>query len=74
MLIIKSDACTINVSGSVIDDSRSINYKNVMIVNATRMMPQLGASLTDDSRSIIYNCNMFIIQATGPNVINFLRT
>ncbi len=73
MFIIKSDACTINVSRSVIDGSRSINYKNVMIVNDTRMMPQLGASLTDDSRSIIYNCNMFIIQAAGPNVINFLR-
>jgi hypothetical protein len=34
---------------SIIDISRSINYKNVMIVNDTsrvvKMMPQLGASL-----------------------------
>jgi hypothetical protein len=65
MTILVSDACTINVSKSTIDDSRSINYKHIMIVINTlivaRMMPQLGASLTDDSRSIIYDCNMFII-------------
>jgi hypothetical protein len=30
-------------------------------------MPQFGASLSDDYRSIIYNCNVFIIQATGGN-------
>jgi hypothetical protein len=28
-------------------------------------MPQSVASLTDDSRVIIYDCNMFIIEATG---------
>jgi hypothetical protein len=28
------------------------------------MMPQIGAPVTDDTRSVIYNCNMFIIQAT----------
>ncbi len=27
-------------------------------------MLQIVASLTDDSRSVIYNCNMFIVQAT----------
>jgi hypothetical protein len=27
--------------------------------------PQFGASLADDSRVIIYDCNMFIVQATG---------
>jgi hypothetical protein len=27
--------------------------------------PQFGASLTDNSRIIIYDCNMFIIQATN---------
>ncbi len=27
-------------------------------------MPQFGAKLTDDSRVIIYNCNVFIIEAT----------
>jgi len=64
-----SNACTINVLMSVIDDCSVINYKNIMVVNDTsrviRMTTQLGASLTDDSRSIIYNHNMFIIQATG---------
>ncbi len=34
---------------SIIDNTRSINYKNVMIVNDTsrvvKIMPQLGASL-----------------------------
>ncbi len=29
------------------------------------MRPQFIASLTDDSKGGIYNCNMFIIQATG---------
>ncbi len=28
-------------------------------------MPQSVASLTEDSRVIIYDCNMFIIEATG---------
>ncbi len=28
------------------------------------MAPELGASVNDDSRSVIYNCSMFIIQAT----------
>ncbi len=28
-------------------------------------MPQFGASPTDSSRVIIYDCNLFIIQATG---------
>ncbi len=69
MTIIMSDACTIYVLMTVIDDSSVINYKNIMVVNDTsrviRMTTQLGASLTDDSRSIIHNHNMFIIQATG---------
>jgi len=58
-----------NVSRSIIDDSRSIKYKNIMIVNGisivVRMMPQLGAPLTDYSRSTINDCSMFIIQATN---------
>jgi hypothetical protein len=66
MTIVMSDACTMNVSTSIIND---LNYKNIMIVIYTsrviRMMPQLGASHTDDSRSIIYVRNTFIIQVTG---------
>jgi hypothetical protein len=32
-------------------------------------MLQFGASLTDDTRRVNYDCNTFIIQATGLNVI-----
>jgi len=64
-----SDAFNINVFKSVNEDSRSINYKNIIFVNdtsrAVRMMAQLGASLTDYSGSIIYSCNVFIVEATG---------
>ncbi len=28
-------------------------------------MPHFGASLTDDASNIIYNCNKFMIQASG---------
>ncbi len=28
---------------------------------------KLEASLTDDARVIIYDCQMFIVQATGPD-------
>jgi hypothetical protein len=38
-----------------------------IIINDSRVMPQIVASLTDDSRGIIYNCNMFIVQAIGVN-------
>ncbi len=65
MMIVISDAFTINVCRSVIDNSMCINYKNIRIVNGTsrvvRMTPQLGASLTDNCRSVIYDRNMFII-------------
>jgi hypothetical protein len=67
-----SDACAINVSRSVITNSRSINYKNITIVRHytdIKMTPHLGASLTDNSRSIIYDCNICIIQAT--DCVNF---
>ena len=37
------------------------------------MTLQFGASLTDDASSVNYDCNMFIIQATGqpPNFYQF---
>jgi len=34
-------------------------------------MLQFGASLTDDTRSVNYDCNTFIIQATGPKCSTF---
>jgi hypothetical protein len=41
-------------------------YKLVMIVNDdSRVVNKLEVSLTDDARVIIYDCHMFIVQATG---------
>ena len=38
----------------------------MMIVNDdSRVINKLEASFTDDARVIIYNCHMFIVQATG---------
>jgi hypothetical protein len=40
-------------------------YKPMMIVNNdSRVVNKLETSLTDDARVIIYNCPMFIVQAT----------
>ncbi len=50
-MIIMSYACTITVSVSIMDDSRSINYKNIIII---KIMPQLGVSHIEDSRNVIY--------------------
>jgi hypothetical protein len=39
---------------------------NMMIVNyASSIVNKLGALLTDDARVIIYDCHVFIVQATG---------
>jgi hypothetical protein len=41
-------------------------YKPVTIVNDdARIINKLDASLTDYARVVIYDCNMFIVQATG---------
>jgi hypothetical protein len=40
-------------------------YKPMTIVNAdSRVINKLEASLTDDARAVIYDCHMFIVQAT----------
>ncbi len=40
----------------------------MMIVNDDpRVVNKLEASLTDDARVVIYDCHMFIVQATLPN-------
>ncbi len=45
-------------------------YKPMMIVNDdSRVVNMLETSLTDVARDVIYNCHMFIVQATGVNVI-----
>jgi hypothetical protein len=44
----------------------SLYYKPMMIVNDnSRVINKLEASLTDDTRVVIYDCHMFIVQATG---------
>jgi hypothetical protein len=41
-------------------------YKPMTIVNDdSRVVNNLEASLTDNARVIIYDCHMFIVQATG---------
>ncbi len=43
-----------------------LNYKPMTIVNDNyRVVNKLDASLTDDARVVIYDCHMFIVQATG---------
>ncbi len=38
----------------------------MMIMNDdSSIVNKLGASLTDDARVVIYDCHMFIVQATG---------
>jgi len=36
-----------------------------IINDDSRVVNKLEASLTDDARVAIYNCHMFIVQATG---------
>jgi hypothetical protein len=52
--------------------SSGLYFKHVTIVYYTSSnVNKLKASLNDDARVIIYDCHMFIVQATGANVINF---
>ncbi len=43
----------------------SENDASIIIFGDSRLMLQIEVSLTDVSRGIIYNCNRFIVQATG---------
>jgi hypothetical protein len=43
----------------------SKNDVSRIVTDDSRAMLQIVASLTDDSVGIIYNCNMFIVQATA---------
>jgi hypothetical protein len=47
-------------------------YKHVTIVNyASSGFNKLRASLNDDARVIIYDRHMFIVQATGYQIMDF---
>jgi hypothetical protein len=41
----------------------SENDASRIIIDSSRVMLQIVASLTDDFRGVIYNPNMFIVQA-----------
>jgi hypothetical protein len=45
--------------------SCNMYYKPMIVDDDFRVVNNLEASLTDDARVVIYNCHMFIVQATG---------
>ncbi len=46
----------------------SVNNGSWIVIDASRVMLQMVASLNGNSRGIIYIHNMFIVQATGTPV------
>jgi hypothetical protein len=46
----------------------SENDASRIIIDYSRVMLQIVALLTDNSWGIIYDCNMFIVQATGVKI------
>ncbi len=42
----------------------SVNDTSRIIIDNSIVMLKIVASLTDNSRGVIYDCNMFIVQAT----------
>ncbi len=42
---------------------RVVNDTSGIIIENSKVMLQIGASITDDSKGVIYNRNMFIVQA-----------
>ncbi len=51
---------------TVVRKACGLYYKPTMIINDdSRVVNKLEASLTDDTRVVIYDCHMFIVQATG---------
>ncbi len=51
----------------------SVEDASRIVIDVSRVMLQIVASITDDSRGIIYDCILFIVQATGINFMNILR-
>ncbi len=51
--------------------ARGLYYKPIRIINDdSRVLNKLETLLTDDTRVIIYDCHMFIVQATGLEYFN----
>ncbi len=46
----------------------SVNDSSRFVIDDSRVMLQIVASLTDDSEGIIYGWNMLIVQAKGVTV------
>ena len=56
-------------------DTSGLYYKPMMIVNDdSRVINKLEATLTDNARVIIYDCHMFIVQATGFKLITLFSS
>jgi len=43
----------------------SVNDTSMSLIEDSRVMLQIVATLTDDSRGVIYNRNMFIVQGSA---------
>ncbi len=54
-------------------ETSGLYYKHVTIVNyASSGVNKLKASLNDDARVVIYDCHMFIVQATDWAIFYYL--
>jgi hypothetical protein len=45
-----------------------------MIVNDDSIVNKLETLINDNARVVIYNCHMFIVQATGVNIDNLFSS
>ncbi len=45
----------------------NINHNSRIIIDGSRVMLKIEASLNDDSRGVIYNYGVFIIEASDKN-------
>ncbi len=56
----------VDVAFSLIYLTRGLCYKHMMIVSyASSILNKLYTLLTDDARVVIYDCQVFIVQATS---------
>jgi len=53
------------------DNSSVVSERHPSLIDDSKVVNRIETSLTDDTRVVIYDCHMFIVQATGVNVIFF---
>ncbi len=58
-----------SVHSFIILNSGQYNKPFTIVNDNSKVVSMLETSLNDNARVIIYNRHMFIVQATGPNVI-----